>query len=99
MLTTSSKTLVLAAAGALLMASPALALSVTNKDGGAHKIMVDEGASESTHEIPGGKTVDLKDVCKDGCGLTGPRGFTIKAKQGDKLTLTDGDFFPTNKGS
>jgi len=93
------KTFVIAGAAAVLMASPAFALSVTNNDSTDHKIWVDEGAKEVSKTIPAGKTVNLTDVCKASCGVTGPRGFTADAGQGDKLTLNDGDVFPTNKGS
>ena len=84
---------VVAATVGAFAASPAAALSIVNKDKEENKVLVDEGQKETMKTIPAGKTVKLTDVCKDGCGITGPRGFTRMAKQGDNIVIKNGDVF------
>ena len=78
-----------ATAAVMLAAGPALALTVTNKDGKEHTIGLDMGDKETVHKIPAGQSVTFKDECKDGCGVTGPWGYSKMAKTGDTIT-TDG---------
>lgn len=79
-----------AATAALILATgSALALTVTNKDSKEHTIALDMGDKETVHKIPAGQSVTFKDECNNGCGVTGPWGFSRMLKTGDTLT-TDG---------
>ena len=77
------------AAFALAFAAPASALTIENQDGAELKVGIDEGNTEHVETIPAGKTGDLSAKCKDGCGLTGPWGFSWMAAPGDKLVFKD----------
>ena len=79
-----------AATAALILATgSAFALTVTNKDSKEHTIALDMGDKETVHKIPAGQSVTFKDECNNGCGVTGPWGFSRMLKTGDTLT-TDG---------
>ncbi|WP_295558739.1 hypothetical protein [uncultured Hyphomicrobium sp.] len=80
----------LLAVAAALIAAPASALTIENQDKAELKVGIDEGEKEHVETIAGGKTGDLSAKCKDGCGLTGPWGFSWMAKPGDKLVFNDG---------
>ena len=84
-ITTASKL----AVAALLVATPAAALTIENQDASELKVGIDEGETEHVKTVPAGKSADLSAQCKDGCGLTGPWGFSWMAKAGDKLTYKD----------
>lgn len=71
-------------------ATPAAALTIDNQDKAELKVGIDEGAVEHVESIAAGKTGDLSTKCKQGCGLTGPWGFSWMAKPGDKLVFNDG---------
>jgi hypothetical protein len=73
----------------MLAASPAAALTIENQDKAELKVGIDEGNVEHVKTVPAGKSADLSAQCKDGCGLTGPWGFSWMAKPGDKLTFKD----------
>jgi hypothetical protein len=77
------------ALAAALLASPALALTIENQDKAELKVGIDQGNSELVETIAAGKTGDLSAKCKDGCGLTGPWGFSWMAAPGDKLVFKD----------
>ncbi|WP_439541826.1 hypothetical protein [Hyphomicrobium sp.] len=77
------------AVAAVVCASPALALTVENQDKAELKVGIDEGNTEHVETIAAGKTGDLSAKCKDGCGLTGPWGFSWMAAPGDKLVFKD----------
>lgn len=77
------------AVAAAACANPALALTVENQDNAELKVGIDEGATEHVETIAAGKTGDLSAKCKDGCGLTGPWGFSWMAAPGDKLVFKD----------
>jgi hypothetical protein len=79
----------LLAVAAALIAAPASALTIENQDKAELKVGIDEGNVEHVESIAAGKTGDLSAKCKDGCGLTGPWGFSWMAKPGDKLTFKD----------
>jgi hypothetical protein len=79
----------LAVAAAALMASPAAALTIDNQDKAELKVGIDEGHVEHVESVAAGKTADLTARCKQGCGLTGPWGFSWMAAPGDKLTFKD----------
>lgn len=80
----------LAIAAFALAASPAMALTIENKDKAELKVGIDEGNVEHVETVAGGKSGDLSAKCKEGCGLTGPWGFSWMAMPGDKLTFNDG---------
>lgn len=84
-----TKTVLAASAVVALAAGPALALTVTNKNTKEHAIGLDLGNQESVHKIPAGQSVTFKNECDEGCGVTGPWGFSWMAKTGDKIE-TDG---------
>ena len=79
---------VLIAAGALVFAAgQATAATVKNTGGSEFSIGVDMGNSEETKTVGAGKSVKLD--CPDGCGVTGPWGFSWMAK-GDDVIPTNG---------
>ncbi|WP_072391596.1 hypothetical protein [Hyphomicrobium sp. CS1GBMeth3] len=78
------------AIAAVLIATPAAALTIDNQDAAELKVGIDEGETEHVETIAAGKAGDLSAKCKDGCGLTGPWGFSWMAETGDKLTFKDG---------
>jgi hypothetical protein len=77
------------ALAATMLATPALALTVENQDKAELKVGIDEGDKEHVETIAAGKTGDLTAKCKDGCGLTGPWGFSWMAAPGEKLVFKD----------
>lgn len=79
----------LLAVAAALIAAPASALTIENQDKAELKVGIDEGNVEHVESIAAGKTGDLTAKCKDGCGLTGPWGFSWMAQPGDKLVFKD----------
>jgi hypothetical protein len=81
------KSLVAASALTLLMATSAFAVTVDNQSGGQIKVGVDYGTKEDVKTIGANKSVKLD--CKEGCGVTGPWGFSWIAK-GDDTIPTDG---------
>jgi len=85
MTTTKLSAAVLAA---VLLAAPAYAVTVENKSAEAIKIGVDYGAKEEVKEVAANKS--LKFDCPEGCGVSGPWGFSWMA-QGDDVISTDGN--------
>ncbi|MFA5901641.1 MAG: hypothetical protein WC829_21285 [Hyphomicrobium sp.] len=81
-----------AAALALAMTVPASAVTVKNTSSGEFTIGVDMGNSEKIETIAAGKDVKLD--CKDGCGVTGPWGFSWMAK-GDDVISSNGQALVT----
>ena len=83
------KVLSVAAAAALVLAiaSPAFVVTVKNTSSGEFTVGVDLGNEEKIETIAAGKEVKLD--CKDGCGVTGPWGFSWMAK-GDATISSDG---------
>ncbi len=79
----------LAAAAALFIAAPAFALTIENQDQAELKLGIDQGDIEHVESVAAGKTADLTAKCKDGCGLTGPWGFSWMATPGEKLVFKD----------
>jgi hypothetical protein len=80
------------AAAALLVAGPAGAVTVKNNSKAEITIGVDWGDKEKTETIAAGKSVTID--CKDGCGVTGPWGFSWMAK-GDDEIATNGEALVT----
>lgn len=72
---------------AVLLTAPAYAVTVENTSGDAIKVGIDYGAKEEVKDIAAKKS--LKFECPDGCGVTGPWGFSWMA-QGDDVISTDG---------
>lgn len=81
-----------ASALALAMTVPASAVTVKNTSAGEFTIGVDFGNSEKIETIGAGKEVKLD--CKDGCGVTGPWGFSWMAK-GDDVISSNGQALVT----
>jgi hypothetical protein len=75
-----------AAAAALVLATavPATAVTVKNTSAGEFTIGVDMGSTEKVETIGAGKSVDVD--CPDGCGVTGPWGFSWMASGNDTIT-------------
>lgn len=78
--------LVLAAAVAL-SAGPASAVTVSNSSDSEISIGIDHGSKENVQQVPAGKSISFD--CKDGCGVTGPWGFSWMA-HGDNSFKTNG---------
>ena len=76
-----------AAAAFVLLAAPAGAVTVKNNSKAEITIGVDWGSKEKIETIPAGKSVTVE--CKDGCGVTGPWGFSWKASGNDEI-VSDG---------
>ena len=73
-----------AAALTLAIATPAAAVTVKNTSAGEFTVGIDYGNEEKVETIAAGK--ELKVVCKDGCAVTGPWGFSWFAKDGDTIS-------------
>ena len=73
---------------AVLVTAPAYAVTVENKSADAIKIGIDYGAKEEVKDIGANKS--LKFDCPEGCGVTGPWGFSWMA-HGDDVITTDGN--------
>ena len=80
------KLLTAAAVAALGLATavPAYAVTVKNDSKAEITIGVDLGSTEKVETIGAGKSVEID--CKDGCGVTGPWGFSWMAKGNDTIT-------------
>lgn len=76
-------------AALFITASAASALTVTNTSDKEISIGLDMGDKEAVHKIAAGKSANFDKECKDGCGLTGPWGYSKWAMAGDKVE-TDG---------
>lgn len=83
---TMMKTLAVSAGAMLMMTGAASALTVVNKDSKEHTIGADAGNKETVHKIAPGASLDLKKDCPEGCGLTGPWGYSWLAKSGETVT-------------
>ncbi len=82
----SFKTLTLAAA-TMLIAGAATAVTVKNTSTADVTIGIDWGAKDKVETVPATKSVSFE--CKDGCGVTGPWGFSWMAAGNDEI-VTDG---------
>ena len=83
----TSLKLLAAATAVALMAGPAAAVTVKNASSAEVTVGVDWGSKEKIETIPAGKSVSFD--CKEGCGVTGPWGFSWMASGKDEIT-TDG---------
>lgn len=77
------KAISLSIATTAMLTTGAAALVITNKDAAEQKIGVHMGNKQRVDTIAAGKTLDLSKDCADGCGLTGPWGFSWMAKTGE----------------
>lgn len=77
------------AAMMIMVAAPAVALTVKNTDTKEQSIAVDTGSFEAVYKIAPGATVDVNVDCTSGCAVTGPWGFSWNASVDDAL-VTDG---------
>jgi hypothetical protein len=84
---TKLKTVSLALASFLVFTGSASAVTVLNKDTKEHTIGIDLGNKEAVEHIAAGKSVKFD--CPDGCGVTGPWGFSWMAKGADEI-VTNG---------
>jgi hypothetical protein len=75
-------------AAIVVLAAPAHAVTVENKSDDAIKIGVDYGHNEEVKDVAAQKSVKFD--CPDGCGVTGPWGFSWMA-QGDDVITSDGN--------
>lgn len=73
----------------LVVTSAASALTVINNGLQEISIGIDDGATESVHKVAAGKSAALKDVCLEGCGVTGPWGYSYMARPSDSLAVKD----------
>jgi hypothetical protein len=81
------KTFVSVLAATALLAAPAAAVSVQNTGQQEFKIGVDHGDLEEVRSAGAGKTAKFD--CPEGCGVTGPWGFSWMAS-GDEALSSDG---------
>jgi len=75
--------------GISIAAIPVAALTVKNNAGQDITIGVDTGATEQVYKVPAKGSVDVKEDCSEGCGLTGPWGFSRMVTENDAID-TDG---------
>jgi hypothetical protein len=85
------KALTLAAAG-MLIAGAATAVTVKNTSKSDVTIGIDWGHQEKVETVPAAKSVSFE--CKEGCGVTGPWGFSQMASGTDEIS-TDGKILVT----
>lgn len=87
------KRLASSAAVLLLFAGPAAAVTVKNTSGTG--VGINYGTRSIVDKVPAGKSVTFE--CNDGCGVTGPWGFSWMAKGTDTFT-TNGKSMITARG-
>lgn len=81
------KALLPSAGALLLLAGQAAAVTVENTSKKEISIGIDYGAKEEVKEVGAGKSATFE--CDEGCGVTGPWGFSWMA-EGDAAFTTDG---------
>ncbi len=79
--------LLVAGVALLLTAGSAATVTVKNTSDAEISIGIDYGDKSEVKEVGAGKSVEFE--CKDGCGVTGPWGFSWMAK-GNDVIPTDG---------
>lgn len=84
--------ILMATAALALAAGTATAATVKNTGSEEFTIGVDMGNEEKVEKVAAGKTMELD--CKDGCGVTGPWGFSWWLVQGDTIA-SDGSSMVT----
>ncbi len=74
---------------ALLLATPALAVTVTNLDGKDHVLTADRGVQEDQHKIAAGASAQI--ACPERCEFrVQGMGYGRTAESGDKLVIAKG---------
>jgi hypothetical protein len=84
--------LLVGTAALFLIAGPAAAATVKNTGSSEITIGIDYGNKEKVEKVPAGGSAKLD--CKEGCGVTGPWGFSWMVAEGDTIT-TDGSSLVT----
>jgi hypothetical protein len=84
---TTIKALAFVMAATAFLATPAAAVSVTNTGNQEFNIGVDHGDLEEVKSLAAGKTAKFD--CPDGCGVSGPWGYSWMAS-GDDTLSSDG---------
>jgi hypothetical protein len=80
------------AAALVLMASPALSLTIANQDASEREVTVMHAGTEHKLKIGQGETMTLEqDKCGQGCSVTGTSGAEVTAQLGDSLAIKDGE--------
>jgi hypothetical protein len=81
----------LSIAALMLVPSSAFALTVINRDKQEITIGVDSGNKEEVQKVPAGKSLNLGKFCaQDGCGISGPWGYSVLANANDTVIYSDG---------
>jgi hypothetical protein len=81
---TTLKALASTIAAAVLLAAPAYAVTVENTSDKEFKIGIDYGTSEEVKDVGAKKSAQFE--CADGCGVTGPWGYSWMAQGDDRLS-------------
>jgi hypothetical protein len=89
------RTAMSSAVALLILAAPAAAVTVKNTGGKPFEIGIDYGAKSTVQNVPADKAVTFQ--CKEGCGVSGPWGFSWLAKGDDSFT-SNGQSLSTVKG-
>ena len=72
--------------GTMLAASPALAITVTNKDKAEHTLTVDQGETQADQKLTAGASTEVE--CQGGCELrVRGSGYGRSVEAGDKLVI------------
>jgi len=83
----SFKTLTSSAVALLLLVGPAAAVTVKNTSGKEISIGIDYGSKQQVKKVAADQSATFE--CKDGCGVTGPWGFSWMAS-GNATMNTNG---------
>jgi hypothetical protein len=78
------KALASVCAASMLLASPAMAVTVENTSDKEFKIGVDYGNKEDVKTVASQKSTKID--CPDGCGITGPWGYSWLATGNDDMS-------------
>jgi uncharacterized membrane protein len=78
------KTLMSSAVALVLIAGPAAAVTVKNTSGKEISFGIDYASKGQIKKLGPGQSVTFE--CKDGCGVTGPWGFSWMAKGNDTIS-------------
>jgi hypothetical protein len=75
-------------AGAMLAATPALAITVTNRDREEHTFTVDKGEAQADQKLAAGASTEVE--CMGGCEVrVQGSGYGRSVETGDKLVIDD----------
>jgi len=85
----NNRRLAIALTALVFTTSAVSALTVINNGPEEITIGIDDGATETVHKVPAGKSTAVTDVCVKGCGVTGPWGYSYMARPADSLVVKD----------